>query len=357
LSLSRWLGPWANDARPRGIERRAVPYPAAGGRGRAYVFHPRGRPSGTYLVLPGLHFLGPDDPRFDKFARSLAASGLLVVAPFIGAFTRLRLDVSMFADAEAALDLAERLSAEHGLGAPAVFSISFGSTLAFHLGARRRPRRLVVFGGFHDFVRTVRFAVTGTIEHRGRSLACARDPLNAPVVFLNLLEELALDERGGSDGRDQLAAAWLEMVHRTWGKMELKRAGARDPIAHAIARSLPSELRTAFLRGCTLEDGALAWLEPALERGQASLGFVDPAASLRAVRCPVVLVHGRDDDVIPYTESVELFDALPREARRALHLTGAFGHTGAASLGLATGAAEARTMLAMVRDLASAPHD
>jgi pimeloyl-ACP methyl ester carboxylesterase len=302
------------------------------------------------VVLPGLHFLGPDDPRLDRFCRCLAASGLLVIAPFIDAFVRLRLDASMYADAEAALALGRRRAEALGLGDPAVFSISFGSALALHVAAEADASSLVVFGGFSDFVRTVRFAITGRTEHEGRALELERDPLNAPVVFLNVLPFLAL-----SGDREALARAWLDMVYRTWGKMELKRPGARDPIAHAIAETLPAELRLPFLRGCTLEDGALEWLEEGLDKGTQALSFLSPGANAARARCPVTLVHGRGDDVIPFTESVELSRALPAGSLRGLHLTGAFGHTGAASLDVREALREARTMLAMVTGLASAP--
>ncbi len=59
LALTRWLGPWAGDARPRGVDRATVALPGRPG-GRAYVHAPLGRPRGAYVVLPGLHFLGPD---------------------------------------------------------------------------------------------------------------------------------------------------------------------------------------------------------------------------------------------------------------------------------------------------------
>ncbi len=349
LALTRWLGPWAGDARPRGVDRATVALPGRPG-GRAYVHAPLGRPRGAYVVLPGLHFLGPDDPRLDRFCRCLAASGLLVVAPFIESFTRLRLDASMYADAEAALALGRTRAAALGLGDPAVFSISFGSALALHVAAEADASALVVFGGFSDFVRTVRFAITGKTEHDGRALELERDPLNAPVVFLNVLPFLEVH-----GDKELLARAWLKMVYRTWGKMALKRPGARTPVAEHIARDLPIELRLPFLRGCTLEDGAVDWLEAGLERGTAALSFVAPHENAARARCPITLVHGRGDDVIPYTESVDLARALRPGTLTGLHLTGAFGHTGAASLDVKGALSEARTMLAMVTELARAP--
>jgi pimeloyl-ACP methyl ester carboxylesterase len=207
-----------------------------------------------------------------------------------------------------------------------------------------------VFGGYAEFLPTVRFAVTGRASFDGASHDLARDPLNAPVVFLNVLEHLDVPGDRGA-----LADAWLAMVHRTWGKMELKALGARDPVAQEIAAALPPELRSSFLRGCCLEEPFLPWLDAGLEAATEALGFLDPAERLAQARCPVVLVHGKDDDVIPYFESMKLARALPAGILRSLHLTGLYGHTGASRPTARELASEAVTLARMLVDLGGAP--
>ena len=63
---------------------------------------------------------------------------------------------------------------------------------------------------------------------------------------------------------------------------------------------------------------------------------------IERVACPTVLVHGRDDDVIPFEESQALARGLSaRHADVTLHLTGMYGHTHTKSLGeLVRGAGE-----------------
>jgi len=340
------LGPWANERTPRNVPRRTQPF----GSSRAYVYAPIGRPLGVYLVLPGLHFLGPDDPRLDRFCRILAASGFWVVAPFIRSYGRLLLDDSAIDDAKGAFALAVSLAKNERLPRPAVFSISFGSRLALELCALPEPpSAVIVFGGYADFIPTVRFAVTGRTTLDGRVHELTRDPLNSPVVFMNVVRHLDV-----AGDRAVLSKAWLAMVHRTWGKMQLKEPGARDAIADSIAASLPRELVIPFRLGCCLEDGFLPWLEAALERGADDLAFLDPSSRIAEARCPVVLVHGQDDDVIPYVESIKLSRALPAGMLRGLHLTGLYGHTGAASPGISTAFQETATLVRMLHDLARA---
>lgn len=369
-SLGRWLGPWADGQTPRGIVRQRVRIEQT----RGYLYEPAVRSVGVYVVLPGLHYAGPDDPRLDRFCRILASAGFVTLAPFVRAFCDLVVDESVFEDGRNALALGRILAQERGLPDPTVFSISFGSLLALDLAASDEPpARAILFGGYGSFRRTVRFALTGeaTLEagttrpkagglrfwssdgEGPTSLQVARDPLNSPVVFLNLLgylEGFDEDERRGYEQRALVANAWREMVLRTWGKPELKLPGARDVHAHAVASALPHELRPLFLRGCCLEPGAIEWLDAALaqaeEAADGRLALLDPDPS--RVRCPVVLVHGRGDDVIPYFESIRLARAIPSRFARGLHVTGLYGHTGAERPSVAQLLAEGQAMVRML---------
>lgn len=66
----------------------------------------------------------------------------------------------------------------------------------------------------------------------------------------------------------------------------------------------------------------------------------------------VDLVHGVDDDVIPFEHSEALAAAMPNAEVR-VHLTGLYGHTGAQTPRLATAAKELVTMLRVLRVLAA----
>lgn len=210
--LALWLGPWAGDRTPVGVDRQEVELERTRGS-RAYVYRgPRAR--GVYLVAPGLHYAGPDDPRLDRFCRVLARAGFVVVAPFLPDFLALRIAPTVTADLGEAFAFARQLARAIGAPKPAVFSISFGSRPAIELCASEAGRdasSLVLFGGFCDFDATVRFAVTGRAEHDGRRIEVPFDPLNGPVVVLNLLPYL-----DGVDGC-ALAPALREMVVSTWG--------------------------------------------------------------------------------------------------------------------------------------------
>jgi pimeloyl-ACP methyl ester carboxylesterase len=353
LQLIRWLGPWADGQTPQGA--RLEELQLEGGL-RARLFAPlRGRPRGGWLLAQGLHYLGPADPRFERFGRVLAEAGFLVLAPFLPEQCALRLSPKNADDLAAAFDELERRCRALGVpGKPAVFSISFGSQPAIALAARSSHRErlgaLALFGGFADFDETIRFVLTGRAEHRGQQAQGAHDPTNAPVVLLNLLPEL-----DDPVDRPALEAALRALVSETWGRPELKRPGARDAIAARLAAPLGPRERELFLTACLLVPGAEERLADTLRRAAPRLRFADPRPLLPLVRAPIVIVHGRDDDVIPWTEALKLSEAIPAAQKGRLILTGLYGHTGASWPGPTALAREVWALLRIVRSLAAAP--
>lgn len=314
--LARWLGPWAAQDRHPPVRRAE-----ARGAVRARVYTPVGRSArGSLLLLPGLHPQGPDDPRLDRFAAVLAGAGLHVHAPFLSAFQALRLAPGLVDEAHGALD--DLLAApDRPPGRPGVFSISFGSLPALRLAAERADdlRAALLFGGYADWRRAMIFCLTG-----GEGVA--HDPLNRPVVYLNLLDALP----GVPPDPAPLVAAWRRYIDATWGRIEMKAADAWPPVARALAADLPESLRPLFLEGCGVD---CAGVTPRLTEALAAAGdrsYLDPAPALAADGAPVYVVHGADDDVIPHTEADALWTALPPARRAGRHITGLYGHTGAA---------------------------
>jgi pimeloyl-ACP methyl ester carboxylesterase len=320
--LARWLGPWADASRAPDVPRED----GLIGATRARVY---GNGAQTFLIAPGLHYAGPDDPRLDRFCRILAAAGHRVVAPFIAEYLALEPGGGAIAEFVA---LAEAFDEP-----PVVFSISFGSLLAFALAAERPAAvdRLVVFGGYADFATTMRFCLTG--EHR--------DPLNQPVVMMNLLDHVAHDPAQ----RGALVAAWRRYVEATWGRPEMKARDRFVAIAEQLAPDVPAAVRELFLVGIGARPGAWELAEPALARFDSRA--LDPKPYLPRVRCRVDLVHGADDDVIPFQQSHELAARLVAADVR-VHITGMYGHTGASAARIRAIPKELSTMLRVLRALA-----
>lgn len=316
---------------------------------RAWRYRPeRGPVHGSLLLLPGLHFLGPSDARLDRFARVLASSGLLVLAPFLPDYVELILRPSVLRDAERALD-ALLSTRERPEKKPAVMSISFGSLPALHLGATRADElsSLTLFGGYANLGETMRFCLQGAD-------GIAHDPTNRPVVFMNLIEHLSeapFDQRALMD-------AYNDFITTTWGRPEMRRGGASVAVAAKIHRTIEDPIaRALFAESTALEGDPSALLERALRRGRDKLAWLDPAALMRAVRVATYVLHGADDDVIPHTQARRFAEHIPPAHLAGVHVTGLYGHTGSAEVSFAKPAQiadEIRAMVGAITALSSA---
>jgi pimeloyl-ACP methyl ester carboxylesterase len=333
MTLAWWLGPWADSAAMPEVATREERV----GDTRVRVY---GEGESCVLIAPGLHYAGPDDVRLDRFCRVLASAGHVVVAPFLRDYLALVPGTRAIEDFELVFDALPELRGRHA-PKPIVFSISFGSLLAFALAVERHEEiaRLVVFGGYADFGATMRFCLTGEVASGRRA---TRDPLNQPVVMMNLLDYLPCPR----EHRAALEAGWRAYVERTWGRPELKARERYVEIAEELAPNVPQPVRELFLVGIGARPGAWQLAEPALARFDARP--LDPTPYLPRVRGRVELVHGADDDVIPFEQSHALAAALVNADVR-VHVTGLYGHTGAASARLGGLPRELATMVRVLR--------
>ncbi len=329
LSLARWLGPWTDGKKAPQVAVRDEELD--GLRVRIY-----GRAGHPYLIAPGLHFAGPDDPRLDRFCRILANAGYLVIAPFIPDYLALKPTARSIEDFRRVFAARGRWTAAR----PTVFSVSFGSLLAFALAADHASDLdgLVVFGGYADFHETMEFCLTGTVSS-GRN--ATRDPLNQSIVLMNLLDQLVPPCADPA----AVSAAWRRFVMRVWGRPEMKARERFTAVADELAPDVVDTVRELFHIGIGTRPGAVELAMPALARFDARA--LDPSPYLPRVRGRVDLVHGTSDDVVPFEQS----HALARQLTNAdvcIHITGVYGHTGSQ---LPRPSAAVKEMLTLVRVL------
>ncbi len=356
--LLRWLGPWAaQDAAPTRVLRRTVEVDTATGPFPAWWYTPTSGPRrGSWILAQGLHFLGPTDPRMDRFARVLAGAGFTVLMPHVRDYMQLLVTTRAIEDFEAAFGRLLTLP-DRGPGRPAVWSVSFGSLLALRLAASERfadrVGGLMTFGGYGDWIETARFCLTGEV---GAATVDRRDPLNQPAVFLNVLDRI----EGAPEDPRRLSNAWRRYCRATWGLEVYKRTDARHKVAHTVASDVPVAERALFLAGCGVGEGSHEPAATAVARYPESWAHLDPRPHLHRVRCPVRIVHAADDDVIPPQQRLVIAAALPDTVDVEVHLTGLYGHSepdaSALSMRQARSALrEVRTMIGLVRGFASLP--
>lgn len=260
---------------------RATPAPAraalavAGAAVDRYTVPDRTAPVPLVLVH-GLVPDGKDDARLVRAAELLARAGFDVAVPTVPGLTRLRLRPE---DAEPVVaTLAARPE-------PAVVvGVSVGAGVAMIAAAdgrgRDRVRTVLSLGGYASATELVRFYLTGEYAYG--------------------------DARGRATHDPELIQRFLS------ANAELLDASARRVLTAGDPAAVSASLAT---------------LSPDLRR---LLDGLSPERVVRRIRAPLILVHGRADIAVPYTETLRLAAARPEGTE--VVLVGVVGHVEGAGL-------------------------
>jgi pimeloyl-ACP methyl ester carboxylesterase len=300
------------DRRPA-FERREIAYAADGKQRDADLYVPRaatGAARGVaaragLVLVPGAAETGRRDSRLVEFAGIFARSGFAVLVPDIPSFRELRPSPESareIADAVAQLRKAGAAGSALGnvlgdglrLGIGA-FSIASGPAVLAALEAGGVDFMLLV-GGYHDLPRTLTFMTTGYFEAEGQPQQLEPDAYGKWVYALSNAGRLP-------EPADR--AALTAMAHR---KMKDPEARIDDLLAQ-----LGPAGRAVYAFIDNRDPARVPSLLTRLPAGvRADIEALDLATrDLSGLRADFILVHGLDDDIIPYTESVSLARALP----------------------------------------------
>lgn len=319
-----------------------VRVPVGDGEVPATLHLPRARgPAPGWVLLHGITVAGREHRSLTRFARALAASGGVVLVPEVPSWRALRIDPAAAREtiAGAALYLAARPEVERG--GVGVVGFSFGATQALVSAAdprvRDAVRAVVGFGGYADLERTVVCQMTGEHEWRGKRHLLAPDPYGRWVAGANHLA-LARGMEGMGRVQERLRAIAAEAGRRGTPAFEREY----DPLKEELRAELEPGERGVWdlfapAAGLPPHDLAAA-RELGREMARAAIEaepLLDPRSSLADLRCRVVLAHGYEDRLIPFTETLRLREALPPRLSASATITRLFAHSGGARTGAA----------------------
>ena len=274
-----------------------------------------GCPRAALVAVPGAVPLGKDDPRLVAFATTLARAGFAVLAPDIRGFRQLRIrptDAREIADAFAYLARRPEL-APGGRAGMFAFSYSVGPALLAALEAdiRAQVRFVVGVGGYHDLPRAMRFFTTGWFEHGGQWQRITPDDTGRMVLVYSSLDYLA-------DGADRAV----------FDRMVAQRMRDSHADLSVLAAELSTEAHAVYALAVNADPARFAELFARLPQAmRADIDQLDLARhDLGPLRARLVLVHGRNDNLIPYPESLALAAAVPEGQARVFLIQRVLGH-------------------------------
>jgi dienelactone hydrolase len=340
-SIAAFLHAYLRPRADHGVVATEVTYTRDGVHVPATLYRPRrpGRVPG-WVVLHGLTYTGRQHPGLIRFVTAIAAAGNAVFVPDIPEWRELRVAPAVTRETirTAVRHLHDRDDVDPDrIG---LFGFSFGATQALIAATDPEVQSLLhgiaAWGGYCVLDRLFVFGMTGEHELDGTNYLLPPDPYGAWVMAGNYLTSIPGHESDGA-----VARALHELA------FEAGRVGAHawepvyDDKKRRLRATLPPDKVELFDIVAPLTTDA-----PGDRDYRRSLGLalsetvqrvdpgLDPEPHLGRVGVNVLVAHGRDDRLIPFTESIRLSRALPPERLQGCTITGLFAHSGGTNTGI-----------------------
>ena len=303
-------------------QRTNIAYRVGDRAGVADLYEP-GQPIGAGLVLvPGFTPHGKDDPRVVDLAFSLARARFLVLVPDVPGSREMRVrlaDARGIADAAIHLATMEATGGQEGVGILAIsYAVGLAVLASLQPDAQDKVRFLVSLGGYYDARDVVTFITTGVYREPSSGERRSKRPLPAAKWIF-----LASNINTLSDPDDRTALATMAKRRIRWRAAPIKDLAARlGPEGRSLYELL---MNTDPER----VQGLIDRLPPAAYQQLQSLSLRNVDLSHLSGR--LILIHGREDTMIPYTESLALKAAV---GNAELFIIDGFSHIDPSELGL-----------------------
>jgi dienelactone hydrolase len=300
-------------------------------RGRLYL---PDRVRRAIVLVAGVNALGIDEPRLYGLAHELASVGLAVVTPELPDLQRYDITprtTDMIEDAAVWLSNQPRLARDGKVG---ILGISFAGGLSIVAAGRpalrNRAAFVFSFGGHANFQRVLRFLCSGmepASPGAGGAAAPSAERYRRPhdygvvIVLLGGADRVVPAEQVGP-----LRAAILTFLRAShYDLIDKRKAAEVFAEAKRMAVALPEPARTFMAQ---VNDRDVESL------GRTFLPLVDQASHSPALSpdrspapaCPVYILHGADDNVVPAVESQWLSRYLEGRTRTRTLLSRVITH-------------------------------
>ncbi len=287
--------------------------PVSGGAIAADLYRPAEGARAGIILVPGLAPAGKDDRRLIDFANTIARAGFEVLVPDLARMRALQVSA---ADAPLLADAVSWMAQRDPARPLGIAAISFAAGPAVLSLAEPRARGHVDFvltvGGYYDLPAVITFFTTGYFREGPDVPWRHREP-NAYGKWVFLLSNAPrLD-----DPADRRALATLARR-----KME-----DRDADVSGLVRGLGPQGRAVYALLVNEDPERVPALLAALpDSVRVELRALNLAGrDLEVGDTRFVLIHGRNDAIIPETESEAFARALP-EGAASLHILASLDH-------------------------------
>ena len=282
--------------------RTTLRYSVEGRSGLADLYAPHQPVGGAMVLVPGFTELGKNDRRVVELARSLSRARFLVMVPDLPGSRQQRVlleDARVIADAVIQLRRQAPEATHQGLGVVAIsYAVGLAVLASRQVAPEAAPDFLVGVGGYYDTGAVVTFATTGKYRLPGAERWRSGEPLPA-AKWIFLASNAAVLENSAERRRlEEISERCLRGCDSSAADFAAGLGAEGRSLLALIANTDPDRVPQL-----------LAELPESVKTRMKRLSLRRQDLSHLAGR--LILIHGRLDPLIPYSESLALSRAVP----------------------------------------------
>lgn len=293
--------------------RREISYSIDGRAYLADLYQSGDQPLAALVLIHGLAEQGKADPRLRAFAETLARARFTVLVPDMVSLRHQQIgseDVQDIADAVAFL-VRHPDWAPGGWAGIGAFSFAVGPAILAGLqpDTGQQVSFILGVGGYYDLIETLTYVLTGYFYVDGKRRYSEPNRYGKWIVLLSYLDHI-------DDPKDR---ELLEKIAR-------QKLADLDAVVEDFASQLGPQGRAVYDFVTNKDPQRVEELLTQLPREVVKeVRALDLASKdLSELKAQAILVHGRDDTVIPYNQSIALAEALPADQVRLFLVDGLY---------------------------------
>jgi pimeloyl-ACP methyl ester carboxylesterase len=293
---------------------KEVSYPGPVAKVQADLYLPASRRNGSGVLLNhGVIDTGKDDPRLKRFAGILCRAGFAVFVPEFKGMRSFRISPRDADEIRAAfqnfLSLGKTKPDSCGLFG---FSYGAGPTIiaACRPEIRSRVRFVVSFGGYYDLRNVLSYLATGYSDFGGKRYYRPPQEYGKWVFLAN---NLGLVESPPD----------REVLRRILDLKLRDEKAAIDPLVPQLGEEGRNILNLLSHADPAQTEAFFGRLSPFI---RSTVEDLSVNRVYRHLEAELILAHGEDDDLIPFTETLRLAQAAPNPERVFCQILKTYSH-------------------------------
>jgi acetyl esterase/lipase len=279
------------------------------------LYIPSGNSKHAIIVyIHGISPLGKDDPRLDYLARTFSRAGFVVLVPELPDMSPDKLSPDVIGEIEASIQYAYSRSDIVSDKKVGVFGFSIGSGPALIAISRLKPkvpiRFIISFGGYYDLREVITFSTTGKFAYRGQGYFL--EPDNQTRWYFVQYYSDYIQNPNDTQILKNIAQA--------------KLADSNTDVSSLVGQ-LSSEGKAAYdVTANTDPSKAGMLLDNLPDQLKSLINSLDPTEQIQNISGNLYIIHSTNDNVVPYTQSLELYDYFKNKTPSQLVLLSIFSH-------------------------------